>query len=114
MIDSCGFGFMTIDGQRYDSDLMIFPDGRILDHWWRQRGHRFSLNDLEALIATRPEVLIAGTGIYGLVKIDPGLRQALSRDGIELIAKRTKKAVQAFNQAIQRQGNIAGCFHLTC
>lgn len=114
MIESCGFGSMTIDGKRYDSDLIIFPDGRIVDHWWRQQGHCFSLNDLEALIATRPEVLIAGTGIYGLVKIDAGLRRALSRDGIELIAKRTKRAVQAFNQALQRQCTIAGCFHLTC
>jgi hypothetical protein len=114
MIDACTFGNMTIDGRTFTSDLMIFPDGRVADSWWRAEGHRFSQADVAVLMASRPEVIVAGTGIYGLAKIDPGLRTALDQAGIELVAVRTKKAVQAFNEALKHGRKVAGCFHLTC
>lgn len=114
MIESSAFGAMTIDGRTYSSDLVIFPDGRVEDSWWREQGHRFTRADLENLIAAEPEIIVAGTGVYGLAKIDPGLRAALSGAGIELIAVRTKKAVKAFNLAREQGRKVAGCFHLTC
>ena len=114
MIESCAFGRMTIDGRTYSSDLLIFPNGRVADSWWRAEGHRFTQADLVNLIAAQPDILVAGTGIYGLAKIDSELRSCLTRDGIELVAVRTKKAVQAFNLALQQGRKVAGCFHLTC
>lgn len=114
MIESSVFGAMTIDGRTYSSDLLIYPGGRVDDCWWRAQGHRFSQNDLESLIAADPEVIVAGTGVYGLAKIDPGLSAVLSGAGIELFALRTPKAVQAFNLALAQGRKVAGCFHLTC
>ncbi len=38
-IDSYAFGNIVIDGMRFTSDLIIYPDGRIVDGWWRQSGH---------------------------------------------------------------------------
>lgn len=114
MIESSAFGAMTIGGRTYSSDLLIYPDGRVEDSWWRAKGHRFCQGDLESLIAAEPEIIVAGTGVYGLAKIDPGLSDALSGAGIELIALRTKKAAQAFNLALEQGRKVAGCFHLTC
>ncbi|MFO7715989.1 hypothetical protein [Desulfosarcina sp.] len=56
MIDSSAFGVMTIDGRTYTSDLFIFPDGRVRDGWWRQRGHVLCVDDLLALVDTAPEL----------------------------------------------------------
>jgi hypothetical protein len=114
MIESSSFGVMTIDGRTYSSDLLIFPDGRVMDSWWRAEGHRFARTDLEGLIVTEPEIIVAGTGVYGLAKIEPELRDTLSGAGIELVAARTKKAVKAFNLALEQGRKVAGCFHLTC
>lgn len=57
MIDNCAFGSMTIEGQRYDSDLKIFPDGHVTSHWWRASGHRLAPDDVSDLLASHPEII---------------------------------------------------------
>lgn len=37
-IASYSFGKITIDGQTFTSDLIIYP-GRIDPSWWRREGH---------------------------------------------------------------------------
>ena len=49
MIESTAFGVMTIDGRTYTSDLIIFPDGRVQDGWWRKRGHVLGVDDILVL-----------------------------------------------------------------
>ncbi len=61
MIDSFSFGTMVIDGKPYTSDLIIFPDGRVQDAWWRARGHVLSANDIADLVDKKPKIIIAGT-----------------------------------------------------
>lgn len=114
MIESCGFGKMTIAGRIYTSDLMILPGGEILDSWRRIEGHRLALNDIQRLLAVQPRIVVAGTGIYGRMRTDPEMEDHLSREGIELIAQRTKRAAKTFNQLITGDQPVAGCFHLTC
>lgn len=114
MIEACSFGSMTIDGRTYTTDLLIFPDGRVADAWWRAEGHRFTHPDIEELMLAQPDILVAGTGVYGRVKIDSELRRVLFQAAIELVAVRNKKAIRAFNLALQKGRRVAGCFHLTC
>jgi hypothetical protein len=45
MITSYDFGHIIIDGKRYTSDLIVFPD-RVKVGWWRKEGHRLQLEDL--------------------------------------------------------------------
>ena len=114
MIDHCAFGAMTIKGRRYTSDLLVFPGGRVADHWRRDSSHRLTMKDIQELLAAGPEIIIAGTGIFGRMKAEAGLEAALSDMGIEWIAVRTKAAVERFNTEFQRQRKVGGCFHLTC
>ena len=60
MIDSYGFGEIVVDGQRYTSDVIIYPD-RVDSSWWRKEGHRLSIEDLEDIVKAKPETLIVGT-----------------------------------------------------
>lgn len=118
MIRSYAFGKMEIDGTTFSSDLMIFPDGRVRDNWYRKSGHVLTLDDLSELTLSRPELIIAGTGAYGRMAMAPGLSQDLEQMGIEIRAMETGKAVSLYNEMIENrtpaQPQPGACFHLTC
>ena len=112
-IDSCSFGFLVIDGKTYTSDLIIYPEGSVVGSWRRKRGHQLSSGDIPALIKAAPEIIIAGTGVNGLVKPEKELEKFLSKQGITFIAKPNQKAMEVFNE-LSSEKKIGACFHLTC
>jgi hypothetical protein len=105
---------MTIDGRTFHSDLIIYPDGRVEDNWWRQRGHVLAVDDIASLADTVPAVIVAGTGTNGRMRPDPGLQPFLADRGIALIAEANARAVQIYNQKLTAGIRVGGCFHLTC
>ena len=113
MIEACSFGSMVIDGKRYSSDLIIYPDGRVADAWRRKEGHRLYPQDIAALIKSNPQVIVAGTGISGQVRLDKTLEGYLAAKGIELVADATQSAVRHYNALVQTR-QVGACFHLTC
>jgi len=112
MIESYSFGIMVIDGQKYKSDLIIFPEG-IRSSWWRITGHKLCLKDLESVIKEEPEALVIGTGFTGLMKVEEEVKKYAQEKGITLIIEKTKKATQRFNELSPTKKTI-GAFHLTC
>jgi len=114
MIDSAAFGTMTIGGRTYTSDLIIFPDGRIRDGWWRRHGHRLTVDDILILIEAAPECIVAGTGTSGRMRPDANLAPFLEARDIALIAVPNDRAVQIYNEKCCQHANVAACFHLTC
>lgn len=114
MIESTAFGRMTIDGHTFHSDLLIYPDGRVQDSWWRRRGHALTVDDILALVDASPDVIVAGTGTSGRMRPDPGLHLFLEQRGIVLIADMNPRAVQIYNQKRAAGIKVGGCFHLTC
>jgi hypothetical protein len=113
MIDDCSFGVIVIDGIKHTSDLLITPDGRILEPWWRKSGHRLSSDDIRELIESEPECIIAGTGVSGQVRPEKGLEKILRQRGINFIAAPNHDAMKYFNE-ISPKKRVGACFHLTC
>lgn len=113
MIESFSFGDMIIDGRRITSDLIIYPNGRIQDGWWRSRGHALIRNDIQALVDSEPEMIIVGMGVNGLMKPEPGLDKWIRKQGIDYMAGPNEKAVAWYNQQIGKS-RVGACFHLTC
>jgi len=115
LIESYEFGAMVINGKRYTSDVIVLPE-RVIDDWWRKEGHRLHIEDLKEILKQepKPEVLIVGTGYYGLVKIPREIENTLESHGIELIAQPTKEACQTFNIILKSNKPVVGAFHLTC
>ena len=115
MIDSYEFGIMVINGKRYTNDLLILPEN-ISDGWWRKEGHGLHVEDLREIFKQepKPEVLVFGTGYYGLVKISLEVENALKAQGIELVAQPTREACQTFNNLLNANKRVVGAFHLTC
>ena len=113
MIESISFGHITINGRTYHSDLIIYPDGRIEDNWWRQSGHRLTETDIIKLIQSHPDVIIAGAGIYSGMKPANALEKKLNNMGVQFIVKANKEAMATFNQ-LTLANRVGACFHLTC
>ncbi len=113
VIDSYVFGNIVIDGRRYTSDLIIYPDGKIVDGWWRQSGHLMTEADIAGLIAAEPEVIVVGTGASGMLKPERGIEKALGKKGIRMVAAPCSQAIQHFNE-LNASEKMGACFHLTC
>ena len=112
-IDSYQFGKIVVDGVNYNSDCLIVG-GTVISNWWRKQGHSLSAEDLKAVIAAAPSVLVVGCGASGLMKVPEETQLSLQENGIRLETLDTYKAVQRFNKLAQENSNVAAALHLTC
>ena len=112
MIDSYDFGRIVINGKRYSSDLIVFPD-KVRDGWWRKEGHRLDVEDLKDVLEAKPEVLVVGTGYSGLMKVPAETREFVRSKGIELIVQGTAEACKTFNRLVKSR-KVVAALHLTC
>jgi hypothetical protein len=119
-IDSYSFGIMKVDGVEYRGDLIVFacrgagaPD-KVRSNWWRKEGHSLAIEDLDDVLAFKPEVLVIGKGASGLMKVPAATEETLQEKGIEVIATNTGQAWGIFNEQVEKGKKVAGAFHLTC
>jgi hypothetical protein len=113
MIESYGFGRIVIDGKEYTTDLIIFPN-RMKGDWWRKEGHRLHIEDIEEVVEERPEVLVVGTGYWGLMRVPAETKKYIEERGIEFIIQPTKQACRTYNKLIQSRKRVIAVFHLSC
>lgn len=111
-IDSYHFGQIVIDGKKYSSDVIIFPD-RVQANWHRSKGHELSLEDITGVVAEKPEVLIIGTGASGLLRVPPEVSSQVAAQNIKLMVAPTGEACDLYNRLSCEQ-KVAAVFHLTC
>ena len=91
--------------------MIIFPD-HIQGHWIRKKGHFLSLSDLDSVISYKPDILIIGTGMYGLMKVDKNLIKFFHNLNIKIIIEKTEKACDLYNN-LPIEKTVAA-LHLTC
>ena len=111
-INSYAFGEVVVNGRKYTSDVIIFPD-RVKSGWWKKRGHQVSPEDIEEVIKEKPEILVVGKGAHGLMEVLPQAKRYLEEQGVELIALPTSEACEIYNQLCLTQ-KVVAALHLTC
>ncbi len=111
MVEDYSFGRIVVHGKEYSADIIIYPDGAIQDSWWREDGHYLIDSDIAKLLAANPEIIIIGTGAYGVMKVDLSLFEKYPK--IEFHALPTAEAVKLFNR-LSGGNKVGACFHLTC
>jgi hypothetical protein len=110
MVQAFEYGQITIADKDYTEDILVFPNGDIeLSN--RTDEHEVKLEDIKALIKSKPEVLVLGLGTIGMVKVKPELKKKLSAQGIELHAYKSEKAIETYKD-IRTQKSTAALFHL--
>jgi hypothetical protein len=112
IVDSYRFGLIVVNGRKYTSDVIIFPDS-VRDNWWRKTGHQLCLGDIAEILTENPEVLVVGTGASGLMKVLLEVKQSLEAQGIKLIAESTDEACNTYNHICHSQ-KVVAALHLTC
>ena len=112
MIESHGFGYIVIGGQRYSSDVIIYPD-RVESNWRRKAGHRLALEDLGQVLEQDVRTLVVGTGYYGLVTVPSQTLDAVESAGFKVIVQRTTQACETYNRLVEKDPVIAA-LHLAC
>ena len=111
-IDSYDFGRIVVDGKEYTSDVIIFPD-KVKDNWWRKEGHALHIEDIESVVKENLEVLIVGTGKYGLLEVLQETKEYIESKGIELIVEATDSACEMYKE-ISKNKKAVAALHLTC
>ena len=114
-IDRFSFGFIRIDGETYEQDVVIDrgevrlrkkkPSKPFRD----QFGH--TPLSLEEKIPWKCERLVIGTGAQGALPVMPEVVDEARRRGVELTAVRTKEAIALLHGA-GRETNAV--LHITC
>lgn len=114
IINKTGFGWIEIDNRRYNTDIIIYPDGTIENRYKEFKGdnHIISKWEIEKVIKDeQPDVVIIGTGQAGIVSVLDETKKFLFKKGIKLIAEPTPQAIQSFNCIVEKKCAI---FHVTC
>jgi len=111
-IDSYRFGEVVINGQKYSSDVIIFPD-RVQSEWWRDESHELTLKDISGIISEKPEILLVGTGASGMMRVMHEVEQEAEARDIQLIVQPTGEACEIYNQLAPTQ-RVVAALHLTC
>jgi len=112
VVEYYGFGRIRVNGKDFSRDVIVY--GNTVKEWWRKEGHRVCFKDIEEIVKLKPEILIIGTGYYGVVKVDRDMIEKLKDEGIEVICQDSRKAVETFNKMIKEGKKVALAIHLTC
>lgn len=116
IIDSTEFGSITVEGKCYNYDLVITADGLIkkrssISEDFYGTHHVICTEEVKEILASKPQVLVIGTGQYGACRLEAGISRECAKLGTKLIAEPTPKAIISFNSTEARK---AGLFHVTC
>lgn len=109
-IDAVKFGEISVDGKVYYSDIAVWWDGRVA---LASKSHEFDILRLQELAQGEPDIIVVGTGMQGMLKVLPEVKQACADDNIKVYADPTPKAMDVYNGLILQGRKVAGFFHVT-
>jgi hypothetical protein len=116
-IDDTWFGSITVDGKRYEHDIIVRLSGKVckrkkaLSKAVYGTSHTISLAEVQELYRPKAERLIIGTGQANQVRLADDAASFLAGQGCQVELWATAEAMDRWNSA---EGNVLGLFHITC
>ncbi len=116
-LDRTGFGWLEIDGERHEHDVLIRLDGTVekrkkkLSKRVYGTSHTISLDEAKHIYEHGATTLIVGSGQYDSVRLSKEAAEYLRRRDVEVRLMSTPEALAVWNDAPK---NIIGLFHVTC
>lgn len=116
-IQSTSFGSITIDGEKYNHDVLIRLDGEVrkrkkkLSKKVYGTSHVLSLAEAEHIYEPGAELLIIGSGQTGQVRLSSEAQDFFDTNHVRVVLAATPKAIRLWNEA---GGSTIGLFHVTC
>ncbi len=116
-LEKTSFGSITVDGQEYTHDILIRLDGTVekrakkLSKQIYGTSHKISLAEAVYIFQEGSDLLVIGTGQFGLVELSPEARQFFDEQSLAVVLAATAEALVVWNQ---EKGKVIGLFHVTC
>jgi hypothetical protein len=116
-IDSSRFGSITIQGEKYENDVLIRLNGEVkkrkkkLSKEIYGTSHIISLDEAKYIYEDRADCLIVGTGQDGMVKLSDEAEKFLREKHCRVKQAPTPEAIDHWNKAT---GAVIALFHVTC
>jgi hypothetical protein len=115
-VEKLVFGEITIDGVRYEHDVVI-DRGRIRKRKKgpsKARREEFGHTPLTAAedIPWDARQLWIGTGVHGALPVAEDVRKEAKRRGVKLVVRETPEIVSMFNELLPADVNLV--LHVTC
>ncbi len=116
-LDRTEFGWIEIDGRRYEHDVLVRRDGTVekrkkkLSKRIHGTSHTISLDEARYVREKGASTLIVGSGQHGCVHLSEEAAAYFKRQDVEVRLLPTPKAIAAWNDAPKKS---IGLFHVTC
>lgn len=118
--DGEGFGWIIIDGRRYEDDVVVTVDGRI-DLRPKQLSKKYGgwhtvlgPEEMAGLLEGNPETLVIACGHFGLLPIRSETRALLAGRGVKLETMRISRALKRYQELARQGKRAAALLHVTC
>jgi len=113
VVHRTGFGWIETHVGRFDHDIVVFPDGRVVNRYDLLRGdnHRFGADEARTVLEGTIADIVLGTGQYGLVRVSAEATDLLEGMNVRLHSARTPRAIEIYNRL---PGPKCAVFHVTC
>ena len=117
LIEGTGFGFIDVDGERINHDILIRLDGEVkkrnkkLSKEIYGTSHKISLAEAEYIYQEDAKRLLIGAGQFGKIHLSPEAADFFQGHNCLVDIHPTPDAVKAWNDC---QDQVIGLFHLTC
>ena len=111
------FGSIVIDGKKYGRDMLLFPDGTVIERkggFWKFGSHVIKKGEIDELIGVKPDTVVIGTGTRTKAKLASDAKLALREAKVELIALPSQEATQRFNELVGEGKRVSALIHITC
>ena len=116
-LDGTGFGWIEIDGARYEHDVLVRLDGVVekrkkkLSKRVYGTSHTISLDEAKHVLEKGARTLIVGSGQHGCVQLSREAAAYFERHNVSVVLMTTPAAIDAWNDAPAKS---IGLFHVTC
>jgi len=116
-IDGTDFGSITIEGKRYEHDVVIRLNGKVkkrkkkLSKAVHGTSHVVSAAEIEKIYEKGCEKLVVGCGQYGALRLSTEADEFLKHRKCAVEIHRTPASIKAWNESA---GKTIGLFHVTC
>jgi hypothetical protein len=116
-LDRTSFGWLEVDGERYEHDVLIRLDGTVekrkkkLSKRVYGTSHTISLDEAKHICERGAAMLIVGSGQYDTVRLSEEAAQYFRQRDVEVRLMSTPEALAVWNEAPKHS---IGLFHVTC
>jgi len=116
-INDTSFGSITVNGERYDHDIIITLEGRVkkrkkkLSKSIYGTSHTISLPEIEYVYQKDADGIIIGSGQHGVARLSEEASDFMAGKKCSVVVKNTPEALKEWNS---HKGRWIGLFHITC